>query len=113
MGKLVGQLVAYILLAPIVLYGVHLFSVGGFGTPFGMIVDDARMLAACPSKPGVVFEFILRSDADEYSYFYKGTDDILPFVEVNVDDEGALDAICDKVEYKAPPSKVPTKSSSD
>ena len=113
MWKLVGHLVTYSLTALIILYLAHLFTVGGFGTPIGMIGDDARMLAACPSKPGVVFEFIFRNDADEYSYFAKGTDDIFPFVTVNVDDEGALDAICDKVEYKAPPPEVPTKSSSD
>ena len=71
MGKLVGQLVAYSLTALIALYVMHLFMVGGFGTSFGMIVDDARMLAACPSKPGVVFNFLFRGEADEYSYFAK------------------------------------------
>ena len=63
MGKFIGQLVAYIIIAPFILYIMHLFTVGGFGTPLGMIVDDVRMLAACPSKPGEVFNFLLRSDA--------------------------------------------------
>ena len=97
MGKLVGQLIAYGLTGLIALYAVHLFSVGGFGTSFGMIVDDARMVAACPSKPGRVFTFLFRSDAEKYSIFMENTTGGFINRTYNVDDEGALDAICDKV----------------
>ncbi len=102
MNKFIGKLVAYIITIPIILFVIHLFTVGGFGTSFGMIVDDARMLAACPTKPGRVLDFLLRSDAEQYSIFMKDTESLSSaagFVNriYNLDDEGALDAICDRV----------------
>ena len=98
MGKLIGQLVVYIIIAPLMLFILHLFTVGGFGTSFGMVVDDARMLVACPSKPGEVWSFLNRSDAEKHTIWLKDSEFYeSPFRTYNIDDEGALDAICDRV----------------
>lgn len=106
MSQAIGKIITAFLMLFIGLYILHLFSVGGFGTSFGMIVDDFRFLAKCPSKPGRVVEFVFRGESDTYSYFAKNTNTmggmISPFTTVNIDRDGAFDAICDSKKLRSP-----------
>ena len=104
MSDVIAKIITGLVFVFIGLYVMHLFNVGGFGTTFGMIVDDVRFLAKCPSKPGIVFEFLLRGEAEEYSYFAKNTNEMFPFTTVNINGEGAFDAICDS--KASPPSRI-------
>ena len=84
----------------VLLYSLHLFTTGGFGASVEMLVDDVRMLVACPSKPDKVVKFLFRQKANTYSYFATDIPERFGIRTVNVHDHGALDAICDGVFYR-------------
>src|SRR5690606_10406448 len=52
----------------VALVGIHVANGFGVGDSLSLPVADARMLAACPSKPNKVWAFVTRSPLEDRAF---------------------------------------------